>query len=107
MNLFGFQVATSPMFILMRRRFPLVDTINLNILRLQESRFTEKIMRDVHRNTVVKLEVPKKFEITRQKKLGLRDMEMIGFILVFGYGIAFTAFLLELIVFWRSPSLVR
>lgn len=89
------------MFILMRRRFPLVDTININILRLQESGIAEEIIRDVHRNTVVKFEVPKKVEIALQRKLGLRDMEMIGFILVFGYGIAFTAFLLELIL-WNA-----
>lgn len=81
----------------MRRRFPLVDTINTNILRLKECGIIEKILIDVHRNST-KFNVPKKVEFTSQKKLNLQDMKIIGFLLIVGYFAAFITFLTELIV---------
>lgn len=92
-----FQLATSPLCILMRRRFPLVDIINFNILRLQESGIIDQILTDVNRNNL-KFEVPKKIENKPQDKLTLKDVEMIGFLLICGHSIAFIIFLVELIV---------
>lgn len=81
----------------MRRRFPLVDVINLNVLRLQEAGIIGQILRDVHRNSS-KFEIPKKIESKPQKKLTVTDMHIIGFLLIVGYLIAFAVFLGELIV---------
>lgn len=88
-----------PLFILMRKRFPLIESINSKILRLQEGGYIEKLLKDTHRNRL-KFDVPKKTEVVLQKKLNLEDMKMIGFLLVVGYIIAFIIFLGELIT-WR------
>lgn len=90
-------MAANPLFILMRRRFPLMDTINLNIQRLQEGGIINQLLRDAHRYNS-KFEVPKKIEITSQKRLKLKDMEMISLLLIVGYCIAFLVFLGELFV---------
>lgn len=88
-----------PLFILMRRRFPLVDTINLNIMRLQEGGIIDQILKDANRYNS-KFGVPEKIEMSSQKQLNLKDMEMIGYLLIVGYLLAFLVFLGELIV-WK------
>lgn len=90
-------MAATPLFILMRRRFPLVDTINLNIQRLQEGGIVNKLLRDAYRYNS-KFEVPKKIEITAQNRLKLKDIEVIGFLLIVGYSIALSVFVGELVV---------
>lgn len=81
----------------MRRRFPLVDTINLNILRLQEGGIIDQLLRNAHRSNL-KFQVPKKIEINLQKRLNAKDIKIVGFILLVGYCIAFLVFLGELIL---------
>lgn len=82
---------------MMRRRFPLVDVINLNILRLHQTGIISKMFRDVHRNSS-KFEVPKKVETRGQKKLTIEDLKMIVYLLIVGHSVASIVFLAELII---------
>lgn len=83
----------------MRRRSPLVDTINLNILRLQESGIINRLLTDAQRVNS-KFMVPKKIQITTKTKLLPKDIEMLIFLLIAGYSVAFLVFLGELIVWY-------
>lgn len=74
---------------------------------MQESGIIHQLLKDVHR-TNSKFDVPKKDETVSQKSLTLKDIEMIVFLLLAGYSIAFGVFLVELIYYnLRQPYLVK
>lgn len=81
----------------MRRRFPLIDKINLKILRLQESGIIIRLLTDAQRINS-KFVVSKKIKITTKTKLLPKDIQMLIFLLILGYSFATLVFLGELIV---------